>query len=456
VRDGWRSLFSPPPEAPEAGPPIPQGRGDEHLELARESLRELLQDHRVPPAVRAELAADYAQVEALLKRLEEGQIHIAVFGRVSVGKSALLNALLGETHFSTGPLHGETVSASGVPWSSFQSGNVVLFDTPGIDEVGGELRERLAREVAGRSDLVLFVVDGDITATELQALRQLAAQQRPLILVLNKADRYGEAERSALVDGLRAKTRGLVAADHVVSAAALPSPRLVVQLAADGSERESERQLPSDVESLREMLWRILDDEGKSLAAVNAGIFAGELGDQVAHRVLAVRREVADKVVRSYSLGKGLGVALNPIPAADLLALAADGAMVVHLGRVYGMNITRAEAGALLRTIATQLTLLMGTVWGVSLVSSALKGVTFGLSTLVTAAAQGAVAYYGTYVIGRAAESYFAHGQTWGPGGPKKTVREILDSIDGDSVLARAREDILARLKRGRQPTAAG
>jgi hypothetical protein len=31
-----------------------------------------------------------------------------------------------------------------------------------------------------------------------------------------------------------------------------------------------------------------------------------------------------------------------------------------------------------------------------------------------------------------------------------------LDSIDGDSVLARAREDILARLKRGRQPTAAG
>lgn len=432
-------------------PATPQDRpakGDQHLELARESLRELLEDRRVPAAVRGELAADYAQVEALLKRLEEGEIHIAVFGRVSVGKSALLNALLGESRFSTSPLHGETVSSSGAAWRTYQSGNVVLFDTPGIDEVGGELRERLAREVAGRSDLVLFVVDGDITATELEALRELAERQRPLILVLNKADRFGEAERQALLEGLRAKTRGLVAADHVVATAAMPSARVVIQVAADGSEQESERQPARDVEALRGLLWRILDQEGKSLAAVNAGIFAGELGDQVAQRILAVRREVADKVVRSYSLGKGLAVALNPVPAADLLALAADGAMVVHLGRVYGMSITRAEAGQLIRTIATQITLLMGTVWGVALVSSALKGVTFGLSTLVTAAAQGAVAYYGTYVIGRAAERYFAQGMSWGPAGPKKTVREILDTIDGDSVLARAREDILARLKR--------
>lgn len=423
------------------------GQGDSHLELARESLRELLEDRRVPPAVRAELAADYGQVQALLKRLEEGEIHIAAFGRVSVGKSALLNALLDEAQFSTSALHGETATATGAPWRTYHSGHVVLFDTPGIDEVGGELRERLAREVAGRSDLVLFVVDGDITSTELAALRQLVERQRPLILVLNKADRYGQAELAALLDGLRSKISGLVAADHVVATAAQPSPRLVIRVAPDGTEEEIERQPDSDVEALRNLLWRILDSEGKSLAAVNAGIFAGELGDQVARRILAVRREVAEKVVRSYSLGKGLGVALNPLPAADLLALAADGAMVVHLARVYGMNITRAEAGQLIRTIATQITFLMGTVWGVSLLSSALKGITFGLSTLVTAAAQGAVAYYGTYVVGRAAERYFAQGQSWGPGGPKSTVREILDSIDGDSVLARAREDILARLK---------
>ena len=50
----------------------------------------------MPAAVRESLAEDYAQVQAMLDKLEHGHIHIAVFGRVSVGKSATLNALLGE------------------------------------------------------------------------------------------------------------------------------------------------------------------------------------------------------------------------------------------------------------------------------------------------------------------------------------------------------------------------
>ncbi len=440
--------------SPEADPAlIAKGKsadgGAEHLELARESLRDLLHDDRVPAEVRQDLAADYAQVERLLERLEHEQIHVAVFGRVSVGKSALLNALLGRKHYSTSPLHGETKTVANASWTQYDSGNVHLIDTPGIDEVGGEVRERLATEVAEHSDLVMFVVDGDITGTELTALRQLKAHHGPVILVLNKSDRYAPAERTALLDTLKRKCEGVVAPDHVVAASADPAPRLVIRVDADGNETETETYPEPDVTALRTLLWGVLEAEGKSLAAVNAGLFAGKLNDQVAKRLLEVRRGVAERVVRSYSLGKGLGVALNPIPVVDLLALAADGAMIVHLSRVYGMSITRKEAGQLLRTIAGQITLLMGTVWGVSLVSSALKGMSLGLSTVLTAAAQGAVAYYGTYVIGRAAERYFAEGQSWGPGGPKKAVQEILDGLDSDSLLAMARDDIMARLKTG-------
>ena len=64
--------------------------GGSHLDLARESLRELVQDRRIPPEVREALAEDYHQVEAMLEKLEQGHIHIAAFGRVSVGKSATL------------------------------------------------------------------------------------------------------------------------------------------------------------------------------------------------------------------------------------------------------------------------------------------------------------------------------------------------------------------------------
>ena len=68
--------------------------------LARESLRELIDDSRLPPGVRDSLAHDYAAVEAMLDKLEHGHLHLAVFGRVSTGKSSLLNALIGEERFA--------------------------------------------------------------------------------------------------------------------------------------------------------------------------------------------------------------------------------------------------------------------------------------------------------------------------------------------------------------------
>jgi hypothetical protein len=70
------------------------------------------------------------------------------------------------------------------------------------DEIDGEDRERLAHEVAARSDLVLCVVDGDITQTERSALHILAVENRPLILVLNKVDRYTQSDRDLLLDHL--------------------------------------------------------------------------------------------------------------------------------------------------------------------------------------------------------------------------------------------------------------
>ena len=73
---------------------------------------------------------------------------------------------------------------------------------------------------------------------------------------------------------------------------------------------------------------------------------------------------------------------------------------------------------------------------------------TGGLSAVATGGAQGAVAYYSTYVVGRAAEHYLANGRSWGDAGPKLAVREILDSLDRDSILEQAKADLQARLRR--------
>ena len=420
---------------------------EDHLGLARESLRELVHDKRLPQGVRESLVSDYEAVQAMLDKIEHGHLHLSVFGRVSTGKSSLLNALIGEERFSVSPIHGETRFSTMEAWDEKEAGGVYLIDTPGLDEAGGEDREALAKEVAGRSDLVIFVLDADITETELDALRKVLAQGRPVIVVLNKADLYTRDERDALLESIRRKTDGLVDSGHVLSAAAQPRPQLVVEVDAAGSETTGERPREPDIAVLRLKLWEILEAEGKTLAALNASLFAADLSDQVGRRILAARRKLGDRLVRTYCIAKGIAVAFNPVPVADLFAAAfIDVGMVVHLSKVYDLPLSRKEAGSIVKVIVAEAAALMGTVWALHLVSSALKVGTLGLSTILTAGAQGAIAYYSTYLVGQAAAEYLAKGKSWGAGGPKSVVKDILESLDRDTVLRDAKREIQARL----------
>ena len=423
--------------------------GSDHLNLARESLRELIDDSRLPAGIRESLAHDYDAVEGMLDKLQHGHLHIAVFGRVSTGKSSLLNALIGEPRFAVSPLHGETKKSSMQQWSEVEAAGVFLIDTPGLDEAGGEVREELAKEVAHRSDLVIFVLDGDITDSERSALRTLLKQGRPVVVALNKSDLYTQSEREALLATVREKTVGLVQTEDVLAVAAQPRAQQVIEIDDDGNETSSTREREPEIDDLRLRLWEIFENEGKTLAALNASLFAADLSDQVGVRMLHARREIGDRLVRTYCVAKGVAVAFNPIPVADLFAAAfIDVGMVVHLSKVYDLPISRREAGSLVSVIAAEAAALMGTVWALNIVSSALKVGTAGLSTIVTAGAQGAIAYYSTYVVGRIAAEYLSKGKSWGEGGPKQVVNEILDSLDRDTVLQEAKKEIRARLGR--------
>ena len=153
----------------------------------------------------------------MLDKLEHSVVQIAAFGMVGRGKSSVLNALVGKEVFVTGALHGVTRTVDRVEWEVFgeetgrgsqdNSANVKrltisqsasenqiqLLDTPGIDEVNGETREALAKNLATKVDLILFVVSADITQVEYNALSQLRSAGKPMLLVFNKIDLYPEA-----------------------------------------------------------------------------------------------------------------------------------------------------------------------------------------------------------------------------------------------------------------------
>jgi len=421
------------------------------LQRAAATLRGLLDQSKLPPDVRESLSEEFSQVERMMEKLDHGTLHVAVFGRVGVGKSALLNALLGKSVFSVSPLHGATRSsrdASLTTGTQSRIGHVVVIDTPGIDEIDGAERERIAYQVVGRADLVLFVVDADLSAIEHDALQLLAGQSRPLMLILNKADRYSDSECAQLQSRLVEHASELVAKQFVVTASADPDPVHVRTRHEDGTQDMGREKPPPDIAHLRQCLWKILEREGHTLLAMNAALFAGELSDQVATQIVVARRDSSERLIRLYAAGKALTVGANPIPVADLLCAATlDIGLVVQLSRIYGLPLGWRESGKLVATISTQLAALMGAVWGVNLVSSALKFTSLGMSTVLTGSAQAILAWYATYLVGRAAEAWLLHGCTWGGENPKKVIKTVLDSIDRRSVLQEAREDILRRIR---------
>jgi hypothetical protein len=346
-------------------------------------------------------------------------------------------------------LHGETKTTDFHAWEEYEDGGLYLIDTPGINEIQGEDRERMAHEVASRADLVLFVIDGDLTDVEFKALKTVASSHRPTILVVNKADRYTDKEKQQLRSVLEERTQGVLEPENIIFTTAQASRQTVIYIDAEGNEQESVRVRPVDVADLKTRLWDIIEHEGKTLAALNASLFASDLSEEVGKRILAVKHELGLKTIQMYCIAQGVAVALNPIPVADLVAAAAiDAGMIVHLSKLYGLPMSKSEASELLKTIAGQMIVLIGTTWAVHIISTVLKLGTGGISTLLTAATQGAVAWYSTLVVGRVAERWLANGKSWGEAGPKLTVEQILDSLDRDSVIAEAREEIMTYLRK--------
>jgi len=421
---------------------------DSAIDKTLDSLNDLLHDEHIPAVVRSQLQDEYQQVAQLIEKLENQQVHIVVFGKVSSGKSSLLNALLGKQAFSTSPLHGETKGQQNSDWSKYQDQNMVVIDTPGTDEVSGEHRQQLAHNAAEIADIILFVVDGDLTASQLKQLHAIAQPNTQILLVLNKADLYTDEELLDLKKSLTEKTAEIIYPKNIIIASAAPLPQVLIKVDENDKETRERINVKIDVSQVKERIWKILEHDGKTLTALNASIFAGEISQKIATKITKLRANAAEKVVTMYSIAKGVGVAFNPVPVADLLIAAGlDVAMIRKLSQVYGLPIVGKEASKLTMTIMAQLVALMGAVWGINLLSSALKTVSAGLSTTVTAGAQGALAYYATYLVGKIAEQYFIKGKSWGEKGPKQVAKDIVKNLDKDSILLDARTKILERIK---------
>jgi small GTP-binding protein len=441
------------------------------LVRARDSLEQTLTSLKLTLDEEQALGDEIRQLQELTKKLDETTIEIAAFGMVSRGKSSVLNALLGRDVFEVGATHGTTQSRSAQRWeegargsSGLDQARLVLVDTPGIDEVGGEVRETLAREVARTADLILFIVSGDMQRREVEALSMLRSHQKPILLVFNQIDRYPEADRQKLHATLEdERVRGLIRPEDIVLTAARPDPVRIKVRQPDGTSSLVWERPEPVIEPLKARILDVLEREGKALVALNTLLLAGDLHEEIVRRKVRIREESANRLIWNYSLAKGAVVALNPIPVADLAGgVAVDVGMIIALSKVYGIPLTKASAVKLVRDMSLALgamgLLHMVTRLVTSGVKSAMAGLTImtgGLAGPITALGygavgltQGAAAASTSYVIGQGAKTYLRQGCQWGPKGIKTVIQQLLVQAKTDSVIERLRDDLKNRLKK--------
>lgn len=432
------------------------GSGDIEYNDAMASVRHAIEQFAgCSEAEKAALSKELADLEAIAQKLEQGRVEIVVFGEIDTGKSAMINALVGQAVTEVDVRGGWTKEVWSVTWDGagycvpgFDKSQVVLLDTPGINEVDGEVRAAMARDAASRADVILFVTDSDLNQAEHRALAQLAASHKPIILVLNKIDNYTRQQRDELRAALSDhRLHGIIGPGDIVETAADPLPRETLIESADGSVRTEYRQGPPQIEALKARILEVLARDGKALVALNAAMYAADKSDRIAAIKIRMRDEQATAIIWSYAAMKSIGVALTPVPVADVLGgSAVDVTMVVTLAHIYGMSLTWANARQLIESILKAAGWVMLGEMATHLAASLFKGLTFGSGTVLTALPQGAAAGYGSYIVGQAAKYYFEHGASWGGEAPKAVVSRILEATDKQSVLARLKSEINAKL----------
>ena len=445
---------------------------DNHYNQARASLQQAVSWYssfrrhwNYPPNVDLQSAVrkDLQALKGALDKLEERVIRIAAFGLVSRGKSSVVNALVGQKILKTGPINGVTQWPRAIHWDA-PSGKVQVefIDTPGLDEISGESRATMARDVARQADLILFVVSGDITRTEYEALCELRQSHKPLLLVFNKIDLYPEKDRFEIYQQLQKLGVGnrhggnldTLSTEEIVMVAAEPQAIPVRTEWGDGKITEEWESPPPQVDELREKILTILNREGRSLLALNALFQAREAEVSIAKKTLEIRAEEAENIIWTYAKYKALAVAVNPIGVLDVLGgLIADLTLIRSLARLYGLPITSFEAGKLWQTILISSgglflgELLTTLVLGLGKSASAISGMFESPAAFTlygtTALAQGSMAGYGSYAIGKAAQVYLEQGCSWGSTGPSTVIAEILSQIDSETIIYRLKQELL-------------
>ena len=122
---------------------------------------------------------------------KSNRLHIAIFGRTNVGKSSLLNYLIGQEIAITSPVAGTTTDVVEKAAELLPLGPVLFLDTAGLDDTSELAAPRLKKteKIFDRADCILIVTEADTwTGYEEGILAEAKKRSISVLVIVNKID----------------------------------------------------------------------------------------------------------------------------------------------------------------------------------------------------------------------------------------------------------------------------
>jgi GTP-binding protein EngB required for normal cell division len=325
----------------------------------------------------ADTGALASELVELDRRRASARVYVALFGEISTGKSSLIRALAPQAQVASDARGGTTRTVGHYDGALADGRTLVLADVPGSREAGGETHEAMAREEALRAHAVVYLCAGDLNRGQVDELRWLADFGKPLLLVLNKADQWSDAERDQLLARLRQHARGIASMVVVISAGG--SERYQRQL-ADGSTESVERQRKPAIAPLLQALDRLTSAGAEGLEDLRENAVLAGLHQRTGTLEAQTRAEQAERIVRKYARRAIVGALAAVAPGSDLViqGVLATG-LTRALAELYGVKVSEVQIEDFVQQ--AKLTLRSGSSIVLAVAGNALKAFP-GLGTL--------------------------------------------------------------------------
>ena len=133
---------------------------------------------------------------------------VTIIGRPNVGKSTLMNHLIGQKSAITSNKPQTTRNRIQTVYTDMERGQIVFLDTPGIHQAKNKLGEymvNVAEHTLSEVDVILWLVEPStfIGAGEQHIIKQLKKTKTPVILIINKVDTVEREKILEYIDAYR-------------------------------------------------------------------------------------------------------------------------------------------------------------------------------------------------------------------------------------------------------------